>query len=360
MAKEIKCPKCSHSIDLSEAMLAEIEEDLAGEIEAKAAEKTKAVSAELSAVKKMLDSYMQKMAETKAQAAELRGQLALNELNTQSKVEEALAKASRDTQSDLLKIKNAAKEQAELKVKEKEDTIRQLQEQLTIAQQKIEQGSTQNQGEAQELLIEEYLEENFPFDTIVEVKKGALGADCVQIVNTRTAENCGKIYYESKRTKEFSRTWIYKLREDMRANGADVGVLVTSTLPKDMDRFGEINGVWVCTLSDFKALCFVLRESIISVFNATEAQENKGDKMTALYNYLTSNEFKMSVEGIVEGFVQMSEDLESEKRSLALIWKKREKQIQLVLNNTISMHGAIKGIAGSAIADIPRLQLPQE
>lgn len=360
MSKEIKCPNCNHSIDLSEAILADLQKELNHDVEAKALERTKALSAELNSLKDVLSSYVKAAADAKAKESLLTAQLATNEATTQAKIDEALARASISRNEEISRAKQAAYEQASLAVTEKEDTIRQLKEQLNIAQQKIEQGSTQAQGEAQELLIEEYLKESFPFDYVQEVKKGSLGADCVQVVNTRDAENCGKIYYESKRTKEFSRQWIFKLKEDMRTNGADIGVLVTSTMPKDMDRFGEINGVWVCTLSDFKALCFVLRETVISVYNATKSQENKGDKMSALYSYLTSTEFKMNLEAIVEGFIQMNDDLESEKRSMALIWKKREKQIQLVLNNTIALHGSIKGIAGSAVADIPCLQLPVE
>jgi len=129
-------------------------------------------------------------------------------------------------------------------------------------------------------------------------------------------------------------------------------------MPRELSHFSQINGIWVCSIGEFKALSYVLREMVIDVHTAYAFQENKGDKMETLYNYLTSNEFKMTVEGIVNGFIQMSEDLEGEKRSMNLIWKKREKQIQMVLNNTIGMYGSLKGIAGSAIADIDKLQLP--
>jgi len=180
----------------------------------------------------------------------------------------------------------------------------------------------------------------------------------LQIVNTRTSKNCGSIYYESKRTKGFQGDWIGKFKGDIRAKGADIGVLVTESMPTDMDRIGLKDGVWICSFDEFKGLCAVLRESIIRLNNAVVSQENKGEKMGMLYDYLTSNEFRLQIEAIVEGFTQMQSDLESEKRSMQGIWKKREKQIQKVVLNTTYMYSSIKGIAGNAIQPIKLLELP--
>jgi hypothetical protein len=218
----------------------------------------------------------------------------------------------------------------------------------------------QRQGEAQELVIEEWLAGQFPLDTIEEIKKGALGADCLQTVNTRTRQNCGSIYYESKRTKAFQPAWIEKFKADIREKNANIGVLVTEVMPSDMDRMGLRDGVWICTFEEFKGLCSVLRESIIEISRAITTQENKGEKMGMLYDFLTGNEFRMQVEAIVEGFTQMQSDLESEKRSMQGIWKKREKQIQKVLLNTNHMYHSIRGIAGSAVQSVPLLELSQE
>jgi hypothetical protein len=223
---------------------------------------------------------------------------------------------------------------------------------------KQEQGSMQLQGEVQELAIEEWLAANFPLDSIEEIKKGARGGDCIQTVNTRTSQNCGTIYYESKRTKDFQPSWIEKFKSDIRIKGANIGVLVTEVLPSDMDRMGLKEGIWICTYDEFKGLCKVLRESIVQVSNALASQENKGDKMVILYDYLTSNTFHMQIEAIVEGFTQMKIDLDSEKRSMQKSWKMREKQIEKVIDNTIDMYGSIKGIAGSAIQDIKQLDMP--
>ncbi|NLC28313.1 MAG: DUF2130 domain-containing protein, partial [Campylobacteraceae bacterium] len=206
--------------------------------------------------------------------------------------------------------------------------------------------------------IEEYLEAKYPFDTIEEIKKGARGGDCIQVVNTMEARNCGKIYYESKRTKDFQKPWIEKLKADMRDKGADIRVLVTEVLPKELDRLGLVEGVWVCTFDEFKGLSNVLRESIIKINLAKKSKENKTDKMSLLYGYLTSTEFTMQVEAIVEGFTQMQSDLDSEKRSMTRIWKQREKQIEKVLENTIGMYGSIKGIAGNSIGNVKALELP--
>jgi hypothetical protein len=246
-----------------------------------------------------------------------------------------------------------------LKISERDHLIDQLKEQLKDAHRKAEQGSSQVQGEVQELAIEEWLGEQFPLDTIAEIKKGATGADCLQVVNTRSRTNCGTIYYESKRTRAFQPAWIEKFRNDIRDRNADVGVLVTEVMPTDMERLGLRDGVWVCNFEEFKGLCHVLRESVILVSATAASQENKGDKMEMLYSFLTSNEFRLQVEGIVEGFTQMQGDLESEKRAIQGHWKKREKQIQKVLLNTNHMYSSIKGIAGSAIQSVPLLELEE-
>ncbi len=260
--------------------------------------------------------------------------------------------------AERLKISKEESSKSELKFKELE---KQLTDQKNLTEEmkrKQEQGSIQTQGEVQELAIEEWLAAQFPLDDIQEIKKGERGADCLQIVHTRSRPNCGTIYYESKRTKSFQVTWIEKFKADIQDRGADIGVLVTEVMPPDMDRLGLRDGIWVCSFDEFKGLCTVLRESIIKISSAIVTQENKGDKMGMLYDYLTSNEFQLQIEGIVEGFTQMKSDLESEQRSMRGIWKKREKQIEKVLLNTTGMYGSIKGIAGNALRSIPLLELP--
>ena len=194
---------------------------------------------------------------------------------------------------------------------------------------------------------------------VKEIKKGARGGDCIQIVNTRARQNCGTIYYESKRTKDFQFSWIEKFKADIREKGANIGVLVTEVMPSDMDRMGLKEGLWICNYEEFKGLCAVLRESIVQLCMTISSQENKGDKMHMLYDYLTTNTFRMQVEAIVEGFSSMKIALDSEKRAMQRIWKEREKQIEKVITNTIDMYGSIKGIAGNAIQSVKALELPE-
>ncbi|MFP6219812.1 DUF2130 domain-containing protein [Helicobacter pylori] len=255
------------------------------------------------------------------------------------------------------KIEKALHEKNELKFKQQEEQLEMLRNELKNAQRKAELSSQQFQGEVQELAIEEFLRQKFPLDSIEEIKKGQRGGDCIQVVHTREFQNCGKIYYESKRTKEFQKAWVEKLKSDMREIGADVGVIVSEALPKEMERMGLFEGVWVCSFEEFKGLSAVLREGVIQVGLAKKSQENKGDKMDLLYHYLTSSEFSMQVNAIIEGFEQLRADLESEKRAMARIWKSREKQIDKVFEGTINMYGSIKGIAGNAIGQVKALEL---
>lgn len=273
---------------------------------------------------------------------------------------EAQKKLNEQLSTEKEKIRKSEEEKNELKMR---DLQKQLDDQKRLTEEmkrKQEQGSMQLQGEVQELAIEEWLQTQFPLDSIEEIKKGARGGDCIQTVNTFAQQNCGKIYYESKRTKDFQGSWIEKFKADMREKAADIGVLVTEAMPSDMERMGLRDGIWVCTYEEFKGLSGVLRESIIQVSTALGSQVNKGDKMQLLYDYLTSNSFRMQVEAIVEGFSSMKSALESEKRAMQRIWKEREKQIDKVINNTIDMHASIRGIAGSAIQAVKALELPGE
>jgi len=272
------------------------------------------------------------------------------ELKAQKKLNETLV-VERE------KIRKQEEEKATMGSSEKDILINQLTEQLKDASRKAEQGSMQLQGEAQELVIEDWLATEFPMDTIEEIKKGARGADCLQVINTQNRLACGSIYYESKRTKAFGGDWIEKFKGDIREKGADIGVLITETMPRGMDRMGLVDGVWVCSFAEFKGISKVLRESLVRISHAVATQENRGDKMEMVYDFLTSNEFRLQIEAIVEGFSQMQVDLDSEKRAMQSIWKKREKKIDKVLLNTNNMYSSIRGIAGSAVQSVPQLEL---
>jgi len=240
-----------------------------------------------------------------------------------------------------------AEEEFKLKLAEKE---KQLEDQKKLAEEmrrKAEQGSMQLQGEVQELMLEEILRSGFPFDKIIPVGKGVRGADCMQVVCNPFGNECGKIIYESKRTKDFANDWIDKLKADMRSQGADIAVIVTQALPKDMERFGEKDGVYICTFAEVRSLSTVLRTSIIKVFALTKSQENKGEKMHMLYDYLTSNEFAEQWNAIREGFMSMRMSIQKERDAMEKLWKAREKQLEKVLLNAAHIRGSIEGIAGS-------------
>lgn len=329
-----------------------LEEKLKAKVKEESSEQLQALQEELKEKSEQVKELNRSKAEIEKLKREKDEMRELVEAESQKKLNELLL-AEKD------KIRKAEEERNELRFKELQ---KQLEDQKKLTEEmkrKQEQGSMQLQGEVQELAIEEWLISHFPLDTIEEIKKGARGGDCIQVVNTRTQQSCGKIYYESKRTKDFQSGWIEKFKADIREKGADVGVLVTDAMPADMERMGLRDGIWICTFEEFKGLCSVLRESIVQLSNALSSQENKGDKMHLLYDYLTSTTFRMQVEAIVEGFSQMKVALDSEKRAMQRIWKEREKQIEKVITNTIDMYGSIKGIAGSAIQPVKALELPE-
>lgn len=254
------------------------------------------------------------------------------------------------------RVKKMESERSDFKIKELEKKLTDQAELVETMRRKVEQGSMQLQGEVLELALEELLKSTFPTDTIEEVAKGVKGADCVQYVKNNLGQECGKIIYESKRTKAFTNEWIEKLKKDMRAQQADIAVIVTETLPKDMDAFGFKDGVWICRFSDVKPLSFLLRDSLLKIQIAMISQENKGDKMQMLYNYLTANEFKQNIEAVVEGFLALKDGITREKVQMEKIWKEREKQLDKVLLNTTQFYGSIKGIAGNAVGDLKMLE----
>lgn len=251
---------------------------------------------------------------------------------------------------DIRKLESQKSEQKEteyqLKLRELE---KQLEDQKKLASEmkrKAEQGSMQLQGESQELALEEMLALSFPYDRIEEVGKGVRGADCIQVVRNNLGADCGKIIWESKRAENFSGDWIEKLKADMRALGADLAILVTRKFPKDMERFGEKDGVWICSFAEAKALASVLRDGIIRVFNASKSQENKGDKAEMLYNYLTSSEFREQFKSILETFMNMKKSIVNERAAMERMWKAREKQLERGILGLSGIQGSVTGISG--------------
>ena len=251
--------------------------------------------------------------------------------------------------------KNALKESEQImKMRELEEKLKMQIDRTDEMKRKLEQGSMQLQGEVQEQALEEMLATTFPFDIISEVGKGVRGADCIQTVRNHIGQECGKIIYESKRTEAFTAEWIEKLKKDMLAQAADIAVIVTKTMPKDLQQFGEKNGVYICTFAEASSLAKVLRNAIIKISESRTSQENKGEKMVAMYNYLTSHEFIGNMNAMREGFRGLRSLMQKEREDFEKNFKKKEKQIELIIQNSLYISGSVEGIAGQ---DLINMQL---
>ena len=258
-----------------------------------------------------------------------------------------------------LSIKEQAQMESFLKLKEREKVIEDLKQKLDEAKRKAEQGSIQLQGEIQELEIIDLLMEAHPFDEITQSKKGANAADILQVVRTNNGAECGKIYYESKRTKSWSNEWVKKFKQDNLNTKADILVLVTNALPKGIERYGIIEGVWICGFNDVKELSLVLRYGLLKLQSVAITQQGRESKMELLYSYLTSEEFKNVFESILEGFRNLQEAHLDEKIRWQRLYAQRTKILEQMLSNAIDFYGSIKGIAGTAIPEFKMLELPK-
>lgn len=282
-------------------------------------------------------------------------------LQTQQQLQTAKEEAELQFQRKLLEEKNNLKLQSEeafkQKAAEKEQEFelraaelkKQLDDQKKLIEEmkrKAEQGSMQLQGEIQEIALEDMLKASFPIDVVAPVAKGVRGADCILTIRTPLGQEAGTILFESKRTKEFAGDWIEKLKADMRAQRADVAIIVTQAMPKDMQHFGEKNGVYICSFLEVKPLVAVLRTSILKIYESQKSQENKGEKMAMLYNYLTSTEFSEQWKAISDGFKAMRQSILTERTAMEKMWKQREKHLDSILLNAAHIKGSMEGIAG--------------
>lgn len=404
----ITCPNCNHQFEPGDSMRDEIEKELRGkmvdwqkkkdeefrlketsfqqQLQAKDEENRKQIDAE----KKKLQQELQDTIR-KSVAADFENQLKMlqqNAAENEEKLKEARkqqleflqkeqALKTREEELQLTLQKQLMEEREKLKeqlqkeesekisLKEQEYQLRlkelekQLDDQKKLAEEmrrKSEQGSMQLQGEVQELMLEELLQATFPFDKIEEVGKGVRGADCTQTVRNQFGNEAGKIIYESKRTKDFSNEWIEKLKADMRTLGADVAVIVTQAFPKDMDRFGEKDGVYICSFAEVRSVALLLRNALLKIADAKKSQDNKGDKMHMLYDYLTGSEFSEQWKAIREGFMSMKLSIQRERDAMEKLWKAREKQLEKVLLNAAHIKGSVEGIAGADAINLNLLE----
>ncbi|MDP4263336.1 MAG: DUF2130 domain-containing protein [Bacteroidota bacterium] len=383
MPTEIKCPNCGHPFEPNDAIREEVEKELRSKAADWQKKKNEEFQIKLEEERKRLQQTLEETLR-KTISSDFENKLRLLEQNNKDN-EEKLKQARQKELEFLKKEQELKNKEAELEInvqkqlqREREkltEEIRKIEEQKTVNKEaeyqlkikelekqrddqkklademrrKAEQGSMQLQGEVQELALEEMLKAAFPFDMISEVGKGVRGADCIQTVRNNFGQECGKIIYESKRTNAFTTDWIEKLKADMRSLGADIAVIVTKTMPKEMDSFGIKDGVWICSFIEVKALATVLRDGVVRVFNAAKSNENRGDKMHLLYDYLTGNEFSEQWKAIREGFMNMKLSIQKERDAMEKLWKAREKQLEKVLLNAAHIRGSIEGISGTDV-----------
>jgi hypothetical protein len=314
-------------------------------------------SKEVADLKEILKTKDNKLAEAQtAQAALARKQRELDDakrevdLTVETRVNQSLATVRQ-------KAKHEAEEELRLKVAEKEETIAGMQRQIEVLKHKAEQGSQQLQGEVQELELESRLTAKFPTDLIEPVPKGEFGGDILQHVLNQAGQTCGMLLWESKRTKNWSDAWLTKLRQDQRTVKADFALLVSRVLPKGVDLFDHIDGIWVLDPKCVIPLAIALRQSLIEVAAVRQAGDGQFTKMGMVYEYLTGPRFRNRIEAIVEKFTDMQDDLDKERKTMMRLWAKREEQIHGVLDATAGMYGDLQGIAGKSLDEIEGLEI---
>jgi hypothetical protein len=409
----ISCPKCGTEIKLNESLAGPLIEATKREFEAKLAERDAAIDqreaevarqqADIAAARQKLDDEVSaKLAaarqsiaeeESKKARAVLADDLAAREREIAALKEvgaardEKLAAAQRE-QAELIKkqrelddakreleltvekrvseslddVRAKAKVEAEdalrLKVSEKEEQIASMHRQIEDLKRRAEQGSQQLQGEVLELQLEATLAARFPTDTQEPVAKGEFGGDLLQRVVGPTGQVAGAILWETKRTKNWSDGWLTKLRSDQRAAKAEISILVSDALPKGVETFDLVDGVWVAHSRYVIPVAVALRQSLIEVSSARQSRDGQETKMELVYSYLTGPNFRHRVEAIVERFSEMHDDLNRERKATMRLWAKREAQIQGVIDTTVGMYGDLQGIAGRAMQEIPALEMP--
>jgi len=408
----IICPKCKNEIKLTESLAAPLIESTRLDFEKRLAQKDldvagreKSIQEREEALSKSKDSLETQVA-TRVQQE--RGKIAVEEakkaklalsndieqktkevadLQEILKQKDAKLTEAQKTQADLLKQKRElddakreldltvekriaegltatrqqarkeAEDELKLKVSEKEQTISSMQKQIEDLKRRAEQGSQQLQGEVQELELETLLRARFPHDNIDPVPKGEFGGDALQRVHNPLGQPCGTILWESKRTKNWSDGWLAKLRDDQRTAKAEIAVLVSPMLPKDVEAFDLVNGVWVTHPRVAIPVAIMLRQSLIELAVTRQSSEGQQTKSEMLYSYLTSPRFRLRVQAIVEAFSNMKEDLDKERKVITKQWAKREEQIERVMQATVGMYGDMQGIAGKTLQEIEGLEM---
>jgi len=325
----------------------------------KAEEQNSVLNRTISTLQSTIENLNISISENQTKALNLENQLRLKEIEKQNEVNAKVKEFS-----DQLNASYETKlSQKDMKVLELESSSLELKKQIFEMQRKLELGSQQSQGEAQEIMLERLLKDLFPSDKILEVPKGVNGADCIQVVMNQDGKECGKIIFESKNTKEFNKAWPTKLKDDAIIAKAGMMVLVTQTLPKEIEGFGIVEGIWVTDFRSVKKVVPLLREHAISLASVFESNNGKDEKMTALYDYMTGNDFKARMERTLKSIFNQKSSNQRDFRNAELRFKERDKELDSMLKNLYGVHNDVKLIAGGAIPELAsaeKLALPEK
>jgi len=392
--EKIKCPHCGKSVELSQAIYQDIEARLKADFESESQKNRRDFEQEL---QKKETQFREQLEENRRQLEDKIRRQASEEIRVElTDAREAVAEKERQLDEarkkelEVRQEKRALEEKDKmrelemtrridlerqkieehlaktyeeshrLKEAEKDQQIESMRRTIDELKRKAEQGSQQIQGEVLETELEEALKGEFPFDKIEPVAKGKSGGDILQAVFTQSGRACGKILWETKRTKAWQQGWIQKLKDDQREAKASLAVLVSETLPAGFHHFRELDGVWVTDIPSALSLALALRMNLIQVERARELQEGRHEKMEVLYDYVTGPEFKNRVQAVLETFIALKTELEHEKTAMQRIWDKREKQFRRVSSNMAGLYGDIEGLTGLTLPSVKVLELPRD
>ncbi len=343
----IQCPHCGRSIELSRAITHDLEVRLRSQYDSELAKAREKFAAETATREAALHEKLAAVRQEKLLLQE-------KEKNMELELQRRLDEKKRQMEERAIQD---AEERQRLKFAEKDHQMEALRRQIDDLRRQADQGSQQRQGEVLEIELETLLRREFPFDTVDAVAKGVRGGDILQEVRTQSGRECGKILWETKRTKNWSPSWIQKLKDDQRDARAAIAVLVSESLPDGFHHFRQIDGVWVTDIPSALSLALALRVILIQVARTRESEIGRQEKMETLYHYLTGPEFKNRVEAILETFHQLQGELEAEKRAMQRIWEKRAKQIERVIANTAGLYGELEGVSGLTLPSVKMLDL---
>jgi hypothetical protein len=334
-----------------------VEAALEGRLAREAAGREQRAQVELVSLRQLLADKAGQVAALQGQELELRRERARLEEARQALELEAQRRLDEQRREIEQRVRAAEADRARLREAELQKTIDDMRGRLEEAQRKGAQGSQQLQGEVLELLLEERLAQAFPLDAIAEVRKGARGGDALHTVMSRSGQAAGVILWEAKRAHRWGPGWSAKLREDMRAAGAEAGVIVTTSFPAewpDGQSFGLHEHIWVTAPAAAIPLAAALREGLLEAHRARVAGANKGEKMEAVYDYLVSPQFALKLRAVYEAFTRMRAELDSERATTQQRWNRRERQIQLASAQLLGIAGDLQGLAQQ---DLPQLEL---